>query len=318
MRLSDYWLRKTKRSVPYELQPAPGFLFERRPLTRPCVDRTPGSRDRDLKAGEAFVVYSGELPFRLTRRDEVVVTRSQAPTLTITSDPYNSIAVFGSDVPHWAVSLCSGGEGHTEAEARARLQEIVLSVAGSAVALTCPGLYDGLNRSGHLVVEGPSDAGVVIHGSYSSVDVRDLAGPVRIAATHARATVLDTTGQLDVTARCVDFAGAGGRVTLSADGEINLKMTAQRFTGTLLAWSQRAVRMLVPPGFMTPFEAVVSRREHFVCRAEFSSQVTLKRQGELYIFTHGTAAADRPPLHLRSESATVVIDTDGGGVAGPL
>jgi hypothetical protein len=297
----------------YELQPAPGFLFERRPLMRRCVDRRPGTRDSDLKAGEAVLGSGHEPPYRLTRRDDLVVTRAQAPTLTITSDPYNSVAVFGSNLPHWAVSLCSEGEGNTEAEARARLQEVVFSVAGSAVALTGPSLYDGFHSSGHLVVEGPSDAGVVIHGSYTSVEVRDIAGPVRIAATHARASVLDTTGQLDVTAGCVDFAGAGGRVTLSAEAEINLKMTALRFTGTLLAWAQRSVRMLVPPGFMMPFEVIVSRREHFVCRAGFFSQVKGKRQGELYVFTHGMADVDRSALHLRSESATVVIDTEGGG-----
>jgi hypothetical protein len=179
------------------------------------------------------------------------------------------------------------------------------------MALTCPGLCDGLHRRANLVVEGPFDAGLVVHGSYTAVEVSDITGPVRIAATHGRATVLDTTGQLDATAGCVGFAGAHGRVTLSAEAEINLKMTAPQFTGTLLAWAQRLVRMLVPLGFMTPFEVIVSQREHFVCRAALSP-VKQKRQGELYVFTHGLADGDRPALRLRSEAATVVIDTEGG------
>jgi ferric-dicitrate binding protein FerR (iron transport regulator) len=56
--------------------------------------------------------------------------------------------------------------------------------------------------------------------------VRDLAGPVRIAATHARATVLNTCGQVDATAGVVDFAGSRGRVTLSTEAEIDLKIWA--------------------------------------------------------------------------------------------
>jgi hypothetical protein len=295
-----------------EVQPAPEFLFERRPLDRRCVDRRPGTSDSDLEVGEAFLVSSLDLPYRLTRRVELVVTRAQAPTLTITSDPNNSIAVVGTNLPDWAVALCAAGEGETEAEARARLQDVVLRVRGSTVALTCPRLYDGFHERGNLVVEGPSGAGLVVHGSYTMVEVRDITGPVRIAATHARARVLDTTGQVDATAGCVDFAGASGRVTLSAEMEINLKMTAPRFSGTLLAWAQRSVRVLVPPGFMTPFEVMVSRREHFVCRAPFLSQVKEKRQGELYVFTHGVADLDRSALHLRSEAATVVIDSIGG------
>lgn len=141
-----------------------------------------------------------------------------------------------------------------------------------------------------------------------------MAGPVRIAATHARASILDTAGQLDATAGVVDFAGSCGRVTLSAEAEINLKMTGSQFEGTLSAWAQRSVRMLVPPAFTTPIEVVVSRSEHFVCRAEFSSDVKQRRQGELYIFTHGAMNSGWPRavLHLRSEEATVVIDTASG------
>ena len=60
------------------------------------------------------------------------------------------------------------------------------------------------------------DGGLVIHSSYTPVEVRDMAGPVRITATHARSKILDTTGQVDATAGVVDFAGSGGRVNKAA------------------------------------------------------------------------------------------------------
>lgn len=298
----------------YDLQPAPEFLFERRCPARDGADRRPGNSEVNVQGGGSFLVAGSQLPYRLTRREELVLPRAQAPTLTITSDPYNSIAVLGSSGPDWTISLCAQGDGETEAEAHERLQQVALRATGSTLSLTGPGLYEGHHRRGDLVVQGPTDAGVVIHGSYTAVEVCDIAGPVRIAATHARATILETTGQLDATAGVIDFAGASGRVTFSAEAEINLKMTARRFEGTLVAWAQRSVRVLVPPGFVTPIQVVVSHRKDFVCRADFSSDVKQQRQGELYVFTRGVAKGGWPReiLHMRSEEATVVIDTQGG------
>jgi hypothetical protein len=121
---------------------------------------------------------------------------------------------------------------------------------------------------GHLVVDAPADAPLVVHASYTAVQIRDMKGSVRVAATHARAMMLDTTGQVDAIAHVIDFAGSRGRVILSAEAEINLKLFNARFDGTLLAWAQRSVRMLVPPGFSTPSRAVVNWCEDFVCRTE--------------------------------------------------
>ena len=154
------------------------------------------------------------------------------------------------------------------------------------------------------------DGSVVIHASYASVEVFDFAGSVRVAATHARARVLETTGQVDVTAAVIDFAGSRGRVTLSAEAEVNLKMTATQFDGILTAWAQRSVRLRIPSGFTTPITAVVNHPADFVYRTELASTVSYKRQGELYIFTVGMTdnASAGQVLHLRSEDAAVVID----------
>jgi hypothetical protein len=116
---------------------------------------------------------------------------------------------------------------------------------------------------------------------------------------------------VDVTAGVIDFAGLRGRVTLSAEMEINLRMRSTQFEGTVRAWAQRSIRVLVPPGFATPIEAVVSRRARFVCRTELASSVTYRREGELHIFSLGTenGTSPRQVLHLRSEEAAVVIDT---------
>jgi hypothetical protein len=306
--------RVAKSRREYELQPAPEFLFEQRPFELRCADRKPGQREIDERETRAVYVAGNQAPYLLTRLDELRLSRADVPVLTVTADPSNCVAVAGSSRPDWSLRFCAQGEGETEDEARERLQQISMSRAGGMVLLTGPHLLSAdptrMGR-GYLVVDAPADAPVVIHASYAAVQIRDVMGPVRIAATHGRATILNTTGQVDAIAMAVDFAGSGGRVTLSAEAEINMKLSASRFEGTLLAWAQRSVRTLVPPGFLTPFRAIVSRRQDFVCRTEFCSRVIQEKKGDLYYFTYtgDDSVAPEAAMHLRSEQATVVIDT---------
>jgi len=90
---------------------------------------------------------------------------------------------------------------------------------GGTVALIAPHPLSGERTPpgrGQLVVDAPADAPLVIHASYAAVHIRDVKGSVRVAATHGRAKMLNTTGQVDAIAFVIDFAGSGGRVTLSA------------------------------------------------------------------------------------------------------
>ncbi len=294
----------------YELEPAPEFLFERRPFRSECADRTP-SRNRITERGARAVLVPGnQAPYLLTRPEEVTLSRADIPALTITADPSNSVAVGGSSRRDWSVHFCAQGDGKNEDEARERLQKISMTRLGSMLSLNGPRLGERPQAEGFLVVDAPADAPLAIHASSAAVEIRDMAAPVRVAATHARATILDTTGQVDADAMVVDFAGSRGHVTLSAEAEINLKMTAPQFEGTLSAWAQHPVRILVPPGFVTPFQAMVNRPQDFICRVEFCSKVKQEKKGGLYIFTYAgvSGATAEPLLQLRSEQSTVVID----------
>src|SRR5207245_4684334 len=91
----------------YERQAAPAFLFERRSLVHRCVDRRPGSVAIDTNERGAFLVAANQPPYCLTRREKLVLRRSEAPALTITSDPYNSVTVVGTSGPDWTISFCA-------------------------------------------------------------------------------------------------------------------------------------------------------------------------------------------------------------------
>jgi hypothetical protein len=291
----------------YELQPSPAFLFERRILNH--------RGEVDQQGPKAVLVAANGRPHGVTRRAERILRRGQASILTITSDPGNSVVVLGGGAPDWSIFFTAQAFGRTEAEAERNARRRSLQMSGTHIAVFGPGLNERRHdTTGELVVEAPSDSGIVIHGSFASAEVRDLNGPVHIAATHARATVLGTGGRVDVVAGCVDFAGATGQVTLTAEMEINLKITAREFGGTLLAWAQRSVRMLVPQECTTSVEVMVASRDKFVCRAHWASKINHRRQGDLHVFTFGVNPDRIAPaaLHLRSEQSTVVIDPGGG------
>ncbi len=297
----------------YEVQPAFEFLFQRQQVKSDCLDRIPGQmRATGNESGAIFVASSNEAPYSLTRSEELILSSADAPALTITADPSNNIFVSGSDRSESSMRFCARGDGDSEADARESLRQVSMTRTGSLVSINRRGPVNGRQTMSSFLLEAPANTPTVIHASYAPVEVRDMSGPVRITASHARAKILGTTEQVDAEAFVIDYAGSRGKVTLSAEAEINLRMTACKFEGTLLAWAQRPVRMLVPFGFVTPFQAVVNRSQDFVCRADFCSNVKHERKNGLYVFTYagdGSAAPER--VHLRSEQSTVVIDNVG-------
>lgn len=296
----------------YELQPAADFLFERTPFGSECADRTPNQR---MGPGVRVVLSSGAA-YKRTRAETLTLSRADVPALTITADPSNLVEVNGSQRTDWSLRFCAQGEGKTEGEARERQQAVSMNRIGSTVSLNGAALGHPAGTAGQLAVDAPADAPIVVHASFAAVEVRDMTGPVRVTATHGRAKILDTTGKVDANAFVVDFAGSKGEVNLSAEAEINLKLTAPRFEGTLSAWAQRPVRVLVPKGFQTPFQAIVNRPQDFACRTDFCSKVRQEKKDGLYVFTFaGDGSTPEAHVHLRSEQATVVIDTVGASSA---
>jgi hypothetical protein len=289
-----------------DLQAAAEFLFEQGPLDRPCEGRSPG---QPLPAG-ARLVASGQPPYRRVRQEEFALSRTEVPALTITASRSQMVEVNGCGRGDWSLHFCAYGEGRSESEARDQLQAVSLVRRSGTVSLNGTGIHRARGAGGNLVVQAPDDAPTTVHASFAPVVVRNMIGPVRVTAIHARATLLNTRGEVEAAAFVVDFAASEGTVVLSAEAEINLKFTAVEFNGTLTAWAQFPVRVLVPAGFQTPFQAVVSRPQDFVCRTDFGGKVKHERNAKSYVFTYpGDGHTPPEHVHLRSEHAAIVIDT---------
>ena len=252
------------RARKYEIEPPPEFLFEPKiaAIASRCSDRKPGMPQI---GSPVFELRSGtEAPYTFTRKEELTLTQADVPTMTVTTDPYNTVNVVGISGAGWKLNFCAIGEGDSESEAKENLSKVLLERLGNYVMLQNPMQIRSWEREGFLLLEAPSDAPLVIHASYSAVSILDMKGPVRVAAPHARAKLLNTSGPVSAMAFDVDFAGCRGDVDLNANAEINLKLTATHFAGHLMASAQHSVRLLVPQSFKSSLRAVVNRSDDFI------------------------------------------------------
>lgn len=286
----------------YDEQRAPDFLFEVRPWESHCSER----------AG-AYRIVGQEPPVRKTRLDHLTFSRNDVPALTVAPGLYSSVRIEGSTRRDWSAQLCAEGNGQDDAEAQSFLAQASMSRSGGLLTTANPPFDHKWNGQGSLYIQAPGDAPIIVSAPFSYIELRDLSGPVRAAASHARASIFNTRGRVEVSAAVIDFMAASGQVLLSAEAEINIKITAQRFAGSLVASGPRPVRLLIPAGFQSSIEAIVNREKDFICRADICSEVKKEKRDGLYVFSFvGEGGLGKPVMQLRSEQSTVVIDNSTG------
>jgi hypothetical protein len=281
----------------------PVSIFDEHPFHFGCTDRPsplpPGTH--------GLVTISPLAPYARTRLETLNLPLNEVPALTIAAEPVEWIQIAGANQDHWTAQFCAMGEGNTIDEANSYLRSVSMQRTGSLLTLGNTDAHGLTGGRGNLLLTAPADAPVTVH-SDAAVEVHDMAGQVRVSAL-GRATILNTTGRVDAWAGAVDYAGSQGSVFLNASWEINFKITATNFRGTLAANAQRQVNAYFPPGFQTPVEVLVNRPKDFVCHADFCSKIKEDRVNGLYRFTYGNAEGASDHIGMRSWDAQVVLDT---------
>jgi len=223
-----------------------------------------------------------------------------------------TVSVVGTDAGTYAVRFCAQAGATNEDDARHALEKITLTRAGQSLKVRTPHYSRERPSSAWVQIEAVRNRAVTVNGSYSYLEIFGINAPVRASTTHARMKLLEITGKVQATAHIgiIDFAGDHGQVQLNADGEIgeiNLKLTAPRFEGTLDAKAEVAIRVLLSPDCESPFEATVDRPELFVCRARIAPHIRREYRDGRAVFTYGR---QNPVLHFVSHGALVIDSTD--------
>jgi len=285
-------------------EPLPLPFFDERPFQLNCADRPspppPGVH--------AWFTVSPQAPYARTHLDTVNIPLREVAALTIAAEPLNWIKIGAARQDHWTIHFCAKGEGDSADEANGYMQKVSMQRTGSLITLNKTDARGLTGGQGELLLEAPVEAPVTVH-SDAAVEIHDMAGPVRIAAMHGRAVVLNTSGLVNVAANLIDFAGSQGDVSLSAPWDINIEFTAQQFRGNLNAYADRQVLAILPPDFQTPIRIYVNRPKDFICHADICSKMKQDRENNLYRFTYGDVANAPAPITLRSENAQVTLET---------
>jgi hypothetical protein len=290
----------------------PLFLFEEQPFERAfqasCTNRPSPPPPPSTLGYVTLKSNPPPAPYARTRVETLDFSLHDVPALTIAAEPVNWLKIAGTNQDHWTLNFCAKGEGDTAEEASSYLQRISMQRTGSLLTLNNTDARGRTGGQGTLLLGAPVDAPITVH-SDASIEVHDMAGPVRISAASGRATILNTSGLVNASADIVDFAGSQGSVSLNAFMDIDIRLTTTKFRGSLNANAQRQVLMFFPPGFQTPVEVIVKEPKDFVCRADFCSQVKKDRENSLYRFTYGDVANASDRITVRSVSEQVALDT---------
>jgi hypothetical protein len=294
----------------------PEFNFSKEPTKFVCADQRPDGSGAQESAAPGLTGPS----YVLTRLETKALSSADNPALTIMADPNSTITIVGKEQRDFSMQYCGRGAGPTETEARERLGAAGMTVNGGFVTLNSFRSLDNL-PGGAFFVEAPANALTVTDAPFSSVEVRNMSGPVRVAASRARATILNTTGQVDVRASHIEFAGSRGNVVLRAEEDLRLAITSTKFEGTIQADAFQSVQIFVPAKFRTPFTVWVNHAEDFICRTDLCSKIKKtsqgrKGEGQVFIFTYpgDGSAPDRffvRPYLISPKEATpskVIID----------
>jgi hypothetical protein len=283
------------------------FLFDARRMGTPCDQATPGKGPRAVLRGLPPIA-----PSVCNRLEQLSLSTAEMPTLAVDVGNQTQVSIIGTDADMYNARFCAQAGGADEDDARRTLEKITLTRAGQLLEVRTPQYSLERPLNAWLHVEAARHRAVTVNGSYSYTEIFGIDAPVRVSTTHARIKLLEVTGEVQATA-CVgviDFAGDRGRVQLNADGEIgtiNLKLTATRFEGTLDTKAEVAIRILLPPAYESPFEAIVDRPDLFVCRADIAPYVRRRDRDGLVVFAYGLGD---PVLRFVSRGVLVIDSTD--------
>lgn len=286
----------------YGLEPAASFLF--------AHDHTPTSCEQKNQTGPRLIIRDLNQPaHNLLRADHLFISLAELPVFSMRLGSSSSLEIVGESVNSYSVQMCAEAGAASESEAQSLLHEVKLTREDNVISLSTPKLDQQARSNASVQVQAPQEAPITINGDYSAMRIIGMNGPVRLFTTHARITLLDTTGDVDAKAAefgVIDFSGNRGNVRLDSAWEINLNFTGQKFDGWLDARAAQAVRVLLPPGFASEFEVTVQRKADFVCRADICSRVSSHKRDDKLVFTFGSG---EPVLHFISKGGPVLIDS---------
>lgn len=222
-----------------------------------------------------------------------------------------SLELIGAPCRQTFVEYESSADAKDEAQAVRLLRYVQIQHKNGRIRLINPRHRRGRSCHTEFFIIGPGERPVSVSGTYAAIRVADMRGGVDVNTTHARITLLNVTSIVNarVEEGMIDYSGQEGSVRLFAGWELNLDFILPHFKGQMEATAVGPVRVLLPEGFGTSFEASIAKDACFVCRADIATRITQREQEGRTIFRFGE---EPPAIRLTSLKGPIVIDSRNG------
>jgi DUF4097 and DUF4098 domain-containing protein YvlB len=219
------------------------------------------------------------------------------------------IRVRGADRADYSVEACKVAAAGDSATAAQMVAGITVNRSAWRVETHGPTVSEGDGDwQVYLIVHAPRNGSLELTTVNGPIDVRDVAGAVKVRATNGPLSIQNCTGTVDAqtTNGPVAFSGAGGDVKLSAiNGPLSVKLSGDVWTGARLDASTMngPLSLIAPTTFRSGLRVESSGEAPFSCKADMCRNAVTDATGE------------RRVLQLNGGADTVRVSTGNGPVS---
>jgi len=208
-------------------------------------------------------VFAGQARKYLSLVDRVMPQASSSLELTV--PPISLVSVTGSPNANVSIRVWAELTDTTTADLFAAVQ---LISEGGAVSLTgLPTLQ--IPAILRWDVMAPLARPLSVKSDHAAIDIFGITGPINVATAHGRVSVLESGPEVVVNAAAggsiLCSGKPGGIISLTADGQITLRLTDPQFAGEIRAWARESIDVYVPNEFASAFRAEVPAADRLIC-----------------------------------------------------
>ena len=213
------------------------------------------------------------------RVDDAEVVRSEQTktipqgsfsSLHIQAPNHGGISVQGWDRGEFSITACLGAAGDDDAEAKALLNQVSLSVQDGQVTVQGPG---GEPWIGYLLVQAPNGANLELEASNGPISLNAITANVQVRTTNGPISFSRVSGQVKAHAQNgpINVSGNKGEYHLEAqNGPIGVHLEGSAWeSGELEARTQNGpLTLTLPESYQSPIRIESAGHSPVECRAE--------------------------------------------------
>jgi DUF4097 and DUF4098 domain-containing protein YvlB len=233
----------------------------------------------------------------------------QGASVELDGGSRGGIRVRGADRADYSVEACKLAAAGDSATAAQMVSGISVNHSAWRVETHGPSVAEGDGDwQVLLIVHAPRNGSVDLTTVNGPIDVRDVAGAVKVKATNGPLSIQNCNGTVDAqtTNGPISFSGSAGDVKLSAaNGPLSVKLSGDVWNGPRFEASTKngPVSLMAPNTFRSALRVDSNGSAPFSCKAEICRNAITD------------ARSERRSLQINGSADTVRISTGNGPVS---